>query len=67
MYISKLKVLLKPPNATCEKISNPVEGKPSSNIAATPPCKREKVESNVPVIDLEDVPITYVDNTQAAP
>ena len=67
MYISKLKVLLKPPNATYEKISNPVEGKPSSNKAATPPCKREKVESNVSVIDLEEVPTTYVDNTQAAP
>ena len=67
MYISKLKVFLKPSNATSKEISNPVEGKPSSNRAATPPCKREKAESNVPVIDLEEVPTTYVDYTLAAP
>ena len=67
MYISNLKVLLKPSNATCKEISNQVEGKPSSNKAATPPCKREKVESNVPIIDLEEVHTTYVDYTLAAP
>ena len=63
-YISKLKVLLEPSNATCK--SNQGEAEPSSN-KATPTCERKKVECIVPVIDLEEVPTTYVDNTQAAP
>ena len=66
LYIVKLKVLLKPSNATCKKISNQVEGKPSS-INQQLHHVRGKVESNVPVIDLEEVPTTYVDYTQTAP